>query len=392
VIRPTVTYPIVVLLLIACLPGHLELAAAAWGILAFGDAAAGIAGRWMGGPVIPWNHGKRWAGLVAFVVVSLPVAALLVRWTQGGSAAGIGRSFGGAEGSRTWLLVACAAATSTAAVAESLDSAIDDNVLVPLAATLTLLAVGAIDPGHLEHVRVAWASRAPGTVLLALAALVALWVGAVSASGAVVGWALVSALLLFAGWGAVFVFSAFFVVGTGATWLGYRRKQARGLAQERGGRRGFTHALANSGAGVVFAFLSACGSAPGPWTLAMVSAFATAAFDTSASEVGQLWGRRHVLPTTLRRVPAGTWGAVSLEGTLGGVVGAAAVVAVAAVAGLLGWAGAACALAGASAGAMVESAAGASMKRQLAADSDLLNLGATLAGAGVAVALWMLLH
>ena len=45
--------------------------------------------------------------------------------------------------------------------------------------------------------------------------------------------------------------------------------------------------------------------------------------DTFGSEIGKRWGRTTVLITTLRRVPAGTEGAVSLEGTLASAAGSA---------------------------------------------------------------------
>jgi uncharacterized protein (TIGR00297 family) len=59
-----------------------------------------------------------------------------------------------------------------------------------------------------------------------------------------------------------------------------------------------------------------------------IAALAIAAADTVASEVGQLIGRHTFLPLSFRRVERGTEGAVSLEGTIAGIV-AAAIVAVA---------------------------------------------------------------
>ena len=50
---------------------------------------------------------------------------------------------------------------------------------------------------------------------------------------------------------------------------------------------------------------------------------ATAAADTCSSEVGKAYGRRTFLITSLRPVAPGTEGAVSLEGTLGGLPGRA---------------------------------------------------------------------
>jgi uncharacterized protein (TIGR00297 family) len=56
-----------------------------------------------------------------------------------------------------------------------------------------------------------------------------------------------------------------------------------------------------------------------------ISALATAAADTTGSEIGKLLGKRAFLPLTFRRVERGTEGAISLEGTLAGIVAAFAV-------------------------------------------------------------------
>ena len=51
-----------------------------------------------------------------------------------------------------------------------------------------------------------------------------------------------------------------------------------------------------------------------------IASLATAAADTTASEIGQLLGRRAFLPLTLKRVTVGTEGAISVEGTLAGAM------------------------------------------------------------------------
>ena len=51
------------------------------------------------------------------------------------------------------------------------------------------------------------------------------------------------------------------------------------------------------------------------------ASFAAKLADTFGSEIGKRWGRTTVMITTLRPVPAGTDGAVSLEGTLASAVG-----------------------------------------------------------------------
>ena len=58
--------------------------------------------------------------------------------------------------------------------------------------------------------------------------------------------------------------------------------------------------------------------------LGFVASFSTKLSDTSASEVGKAYGKRTFLITTLQPVPRGTEGAVSLEGTLAGIVASVA--------------------------------------------------------------------
>ena len=61
---------------------------------------------------------------------------------------------------------------------------------------------------------------------------------------------------------------------------------------------------------------------PEVFVLAYVCAYAAAVFDTVSSEIGQAYGGRPRLITSLRRVPPGTDGAVSLVGTAAGGVAA----------------------------------------------------------------------
>ncbi|HEX3581889.1 MAG TPA: DUF92 domain-containing protein, partial [Thermoanaerobaculia bacterium] len=115
------------------------------------------------------------------------------------------------------------------------------------------------------------------------------------------------------------VLLAFFVIGTAMTKAGYRNKAKRGLAQEKGGRRGASHAFSNAGVAAILATFFASTHEQIFW-YAAVAALATAAADTTASELGQLIGRRTFLPLTLKPVPVGTEGAISIEGTLAGLV------------------------------------------------------------------------
>jgi uncharacterized protein (TIGR00297 family) len=118
---------------------------------------------------------------------------------------------------------------------------------------------------------------------------------------------------------------------------------------------------------------------------AIVGAFAAAAADSCASEVGKLFGRRAYLPLTLRRVEPGTRGAVSLEGTLGGIAGATLVAAAGWLLGLLPLPFAAAALAGGAVALLAESALGSTARGRVS--GHFLNLLNTAIGAAVAAGL-----
>jgi uncharacterized protein (TIGR00297 family) len=116
-----------------------------------------------------------------------------------------------------------------------------------------------------------------------------------------------------------FTILALFVIGGSLlTRLGYRSKRRTGTAQEHGGRRGARNALANCTVAVLCAVFAATTGSEifvAPFVASLGAAFA----DTSESEIGQLFSRTPRLVTTLRKVPPGTDGAISLPGTLAGV-------------------------------------------------------------------------
>ncbi len=134
------------------------------------------------------------------------------------------------------------------------------------------------------------------------------------------------------GWRGYGVVMAYFLVGSQVTRLGMARKEAAGIAEKRGGMRGPENVWGSAAVAtlcaIAIAGFAAQGNAPGAialLTLGYVASFATKLADTVASEIGKAYGRRTFLITTLRPVPAGTEGAISLEGTLAGIVAAAAI-------------------------------------------------------------------
>ncbi|HXH28056.1 MAG TPA: DUF92 domain-containing protein, partial [Candidatus Polarisedimenticolia bacterium] len=186
------------------------------------------------------------------------------------------------------------------------------------------------------------------------------------------------------------VLLSFFVLGSAATLLGFRRKERAGIAQEKKGARSARHALANCGVASYLALLMIGSGSPGLFAFAFVCAFATAAFDTVSSEIGQAYGGRPVLITTLRPVPAGTDGAVSWVGTLAGAVAALAVGGVATAGGLLPRGLLGLVAAAGLVGSTADSILGATLERRGLLDNDAVNFSNTLIGALAGIGLAVL--
>lgn len=296
-----VLYPLAVFVLIVVFNRHLEIAAIAWVILAVGDGMATLVGRAWPLKALPWHPEKSDLGLFAFIFFAIP-AAWATAWY-----------FDAVDG------VAIICAVIVAAIVESLPLRIDDNLTVPFSAA-AVLALLTIQPGFLFESRppIAGVWLIVNTIL----ALLGYVFRTVDLSGFITGWLLGNVVILGGGPPLYIALLAFFVAGTAATKLGYRAKARAGLAQEKGGRRGAGHAIANAGVAALCAV--ACWRGLGLVPLFMgIASLATAAADTVGSEVGQLLGKSAFLPLTFRRVERGTEGAISLEGTLAGVAAAA---------------------------------------------------------------------
>lgn len=134
------------------------------------------------------------------------------------------------------------------------------------------------------------------------------------------------------GWQGYLIVLFYFLVGSSVTRIGLAQKEAEGIAENRSGARGPENVWGSALTGAL------CGLGilvlpTGYHDLLLtgyVASFSTKLSDTCASEVGKAYGKRTFLITTLQPVPRGTEGAVSLEGTLAGVLGSAAIA-------FLGW-------------------------------------------------------
>ena len=124
------------------------------------------------------------------------------------------------------------------------------------------------------------------------------------------------------GWRGWLAIVLYLIFGSIVTRLGLREKTHAGIAEARGGRRAATNVWGSAATGVILAMMIAVDVQPAALLrLGFAASFAAKLADTCGSEIGKRWGRTTVLVTTFRPVPAGTEGAISLEGTLASISG-----------------------------------------------------------------------
>lgn len=212
-------------------------------------------------------------------------------------------------------------------------------------------------------------------------ALLAWFAGGVNLSGALAGSA-VAFIMAVRDLRMFLALLMVFVVTLAATRIGYTRKQQLRTAEPSGGRTA-AQAMANLGIAALVVAV-----APAGWPVLALAALAEAAADTGSSEIGMAFPGKTILITTLKPVPPGTDGGISLFGTVAAVLSAAAVALVAVVSHLVPAAAAVPIIAAGVFGTLVDSLLGAIFERRGLLDNDLVNLFSTAATVGVA---WVLL-
>ncbi|HET9502951.1 MAG TPA: DUF92 domain-containing protein [Hymenobacter sp.] len=199
-----------------------------------------------------------------------------------------------------------------------------------------------------------------------------------------VGGALGLLIYLGAGWSGLASLALFFGLGTAASAWRVADKRRLGLAEANRGRRTAGQVLANAGVAGLLGLLAWRLPAHAPLLrLMLAGSFASAAADTLASELGNVYGRRYYNILTFKPDQRGLDGVISREGTLLGLAGSAIIAAAYCVGvgwGLaFGW----LLLAG-TAGNLADSVLGATLERRHLLNNDAVNSLNTLVGAMVA--------
>lgn len=191
------------------------------------------------------------------------------------------------------------------------------------------------------------------------------------------------------GWPGYLVVVFYFIVGSAVTRIGMKEKEAQGIAEKRSGARGPENVWGSA----LIAALCALGAWLVPdgkffLCLGYVASFSTKLSDTTASEVGKAYGKRTFLITTLQPVARGTEGAVSVEGTLAGIIASVAIAFVGWGVNLIDILGIFCCIIAAFIATNLESVIGATLQSKYTwLTNEVVNILNTLIGAVSAIIL-----
>jgi uncharacterized protein (TIGR00297 family) len=217
--------------------------------------------------------------------------------------------------------------------------------------------------------------------------LVAYWAKAAD-SDAVLSETLICLLVvLFSGPAWFLLLLSFYLMGGGFTKYGYTYKQKLGIAQSKGGVRGYKNVYSNSLVPLIFAVAHGVYGSD-MLVFAFIGAVATANGDTLASEIGETSRTRPIMITTLKPTGAGVDGGVTPLGEAASLIGATIVGLLAAATGMTGLHGVLAGVVGGFLGTNFDSFLGATLQRKGTLSNNGVNLLATLFGALVGAGIW----
>lgn len=187
------------------------------------------------------------------------------------------------------------------------------------------------------------------------------------------------------GWFAILI--AFFGIGGLSSKFRYDKKESRGIAEDDEGARGTGNVLANSLVALA-AVLAFAVNSHAVFFYAFAGAVGAALGDTLSSEIGGLYDNPRLI-TTLEVAEPGTDGAVTWQGELAGIAGAAVIAGIGSLAFEgIGGAGAGAIVIAGIAGITADSLLGATIEGRYCGNQGvnfLATLAAAIVGGGIAL-------
>ena len=281
---------------------------------------------------------------------------------------------------------------TSGALLECISTRIHDNLTVPIGSAMTMwlfLVIGySVSPAHL-------------VIVLAFALLLGYlaYVAGIADTSGLLSATLVGVLIIaFTNVWWFLLLLTFYLLGGGFTKYKYEYKKSLGIAQGKGGARGYRNVFSNS---IVAIAASICYTifphASYLFLYIYLGSVATATGDTLASEVGTTYKGSPRMITTLKKVEPGTDGGVSTLGETAALLGSLVIAIFAILFGVievnpirLCLIGMAIVAVSGFVGTNIDSLLGATLQQRGILSNNGVNVVSTIAGGLVAGAIWVL--
>ncbi|RZN34800.1 MAG: TIGR00297 family protein [Methanosarcinales archaeon] len=281
---------------------------------------------------------------------------------------------------------------TSGALFECISTRIHDNITVPIGSAMTMWLLLVI--GY---------SVSPMYLLFALAFALLLgylaYVAKIADISGLLSATLVGVLIIaFTNVWWFLLLLTFYLLGGGFTKYKYEYKKSLGIAQGKGGARGYRNVFSNS----IFAIAASICYTIFPhesylFLYIYLGSVATATGDTLASEVGTTYKGSPRMITTLKKVEPGTDGGVSMLGETASILGSLVIGIFAVLFGVIAidpirlcMIGMTIVVVSGFAGTNIDSLLGATLQQRGILSNNGVNVVSTLAGGLVAGALWMI--
>jgi uncharacterized protein (TIGR00297 family) len=194
-------------------------------------------------------------------------------------------------------------------------------------------------------------------------------------------------IILFGGLPWFLLLLTFYLMGGWFTRYGYAHKQKLGIAQSKGGVRGYKNVYSNSLVPLAMAICYGVYRSD-MFIYAFIGAVATANGDTLASEIGETSRSKPRMITTFKITEPGVDGGVTTLGEAASLAGAMIIGLLATGFGMSGPMGMVAGILGGFLGTNFDSLLGATLQRRGVLSNNGVNLVATLFGAAAGIAFW----
>jgi uncharacterized protein (TIGR00297 family) len=370
-------------ILMVALDFPIYVMAATIGMVAFGEGAATVVNM-----LVSRNKAAFWS--VTLLILGTVFGFVFGAWAM------VNTGYSGNDELNTMFFLSVLGTVTGALLYTIVD---EDNIAIPLGAGMAMWLFSSLT------------YTAPNPIAIVVAVAFPLAIGmasyklnAADLSGALAGVLSGLLMIVFGGISWFLLLLVFFFLGTIFTKYKYTYKRKIGAAQLNEGSRGYRNVFGNCLPPLIFVVAyGAVGNIDLPYVgvidksiflIGYLAAMATATGDTLASEIGSTYRSQPRMITTLKKVNAGTDGAISLLGEFAALGGCVAIALVAYLTGVTGpnvAAAISLAVLGGFLGTNIDSVLGATLQQRKILTNEGVNLYATLIGGLLAMALYYLL-